>query len=73
MAQKIEVFSAGCAVCQETVEMVRRIVGTSHTIEVLDMERADVVANSFHRVAAGRTTTSQGPVRGWASCGSSCR
>ncbi len=32
MAQKIEVFSAGCAVCQETVEMVRRIAGTSHTI-----------------------------------------
>ena len=44
MAQKIEIFSAGCAVCQETVEMVRRIAGTSHTIEVLDMQRADVVA-----------------------------
>lgn len=46
MAQKIEVFSAGCAVCQETVEMVRRVAGTSHTIEVLDMQRADVVARA---------------------------
>jgi glutaredoxin 3 len=46
MAQKIEVFSAGCAVCRETVEMVRRIAGTSHTIEVLDMHRADVAAKA---------------------------
>jgi glutaredoxin 3 len=46
MAQKIEVFSAGCAVCQETVEMVWRIAGTSHTIEVLDMQRAHVVAKA---------------------------
>jgi glutaredoxin 3 len=45
-AQKIEVFSAGCAVCQETVEMVRRIAGTSHTVEVLDMQRADVAAKA---------------------------
>jgi glutaredoxin 3 len=41
-----EVFSAGCAVCQETVEMVRRIAGTSHTVEVLDTQRADVVAKA---------------------------
>jgi glutaredoxin 3 len=46
MAQKIEVFSAGCAVCQEAVEMVRRIAGTSQAIEVLDMQRADVVAKA---------------------------
>jgi len=28
--------------------MVRRIAGTSHTIEVLDMQSADVVAKAKH-------------------------
>jgi glutaredoxin 3 len=46
MAQKIEVFGAGRAVCQDTVEMVRRIAGASHTVDVLDMHRPDVAAKA---------------------------
>ncbi len=36
--RKIEVFSAGCPVCQETVEMVKRISCTSCEVNVLDMK-----------------------------------
>lgn len=36
--RKIEVFSAGCPACQETVEMVKRISCTSCEVNVLDMK-----------------------------------
>ncbi len=35
--RKIEVFSAGCAVCEETVAMVNRIACPLCEIEVLDV------------------------------------
>ena len=35
--RNIEVFSAGCAACDDTVAMVRRIACSSCEIEVLDM------------------------------------
>ena len=34
--RKIEIFSAGCAACDDTVAMVRRIARSSCGIEVLD-------------------------------------
>ena len=40
--RKIEVFSAGCHVCQETIYMVNRIAGPSCEVSVLDMNKADV-------------------------------
>ena len=48
MAQrkKIEVFSAGCHVCQEAIATVRRIAGTDHDVEVLDMHQAHVAARA---------------------------
>ena len=41
MAQKhkIEIFSAGCATCKETIEMVRKIAGDEHDIEIHDMHK----------------------------------
>jgi glutaredoxin len=36
--RKIEIFSAGCPVCQETVEMVNRISCASCDVNVLDMK-----------------------------------
>jgi hypothetical protein len=47
-AKKIEVFSAGCHVCTEAVELVKRVAGTSHNVEVLDMHHADVAARAEH-------------------------
>ena len=48
MAQrkKIEVFSAGGHTCQEAVATVRRIAGSDHDVEVLDMHQAHVAAQA---------------------------
>lgn len=34
---KIEVFSAGCPACEDTITLINRIAGPSSEIEVLDM------------------------------------
>jgi hypothetical protein len=44
--KKIEIFVAGCSVCAETVEMVQRVAGSSHRVEVLDMTLAEVAARA---------------------------
>jgi len=40
--RKIEVFSAGCATCQETIELVKRLAGSSHALLVHDMNKSDI-------------------------------
>jgi len=44
--RKIEVFSAGCPVCQDTVDMVNRIACPSCEIAILDMNDAQVSARA---------------------------
>lgn len=41
--RKIEVFSAGCPVCDQTIELVHQVACPSCEVEVLDM-RSDGVA-----------------------------
>ena len=40
--RRIEIFSAGCAVCEETIEMVNRVACPSCEISVLDMRDSDI-------------------------------
>jgi len=40
--RKIEVFSAGCPACQETIDLVNRVACPSCEVSVLDMNQADV-------------------------------
>ena len=40
--RKIEIFSAGCPVCEETIELVNRVACPSCEVHILDMNRADV-------------------------------
>ena len=40
--RKIEVFSAGCSVCRETIEMVKRNACQSCEVTVLDMNATHV-------------------------------
>ena len=40
--RKIEVFSAGCPVCDETLKKVQAIACTSCEVEVLDMQKEEV-------------------------------
>ena len=44
--RKIEIFSAGCPACQEAIESVKRLVGSSAEVEVLDMNQQDVAAKA---------------------------
>jgi hypothetical protein len=40
--RRVEVFSAGCSVCQEAVELVHRTACSSCEVSVLDMKDASV-------------------------------
>lgn len=40
--RKIEIFSAGCAVCQETINLVNRLACSSCEVTVLDMKQPAV-------------------------------
>jgi DNA-directed RNA polymerase subunit RPC12/RpoP len=40
--RKVEVFSAGCAVCEETIALINRIACPSCEVEILIMHRSDV-------------------------------
>jgi len=44
--RRIEIFSAGCAACDETVAMVKRLACPSCDVEVLDMHDPAVVAGA---------------------------
>jgi len=46
--RKVEVFSAGCSACHEAVELVKRIAGSSHEIEIVDMHRHEAAARAKH-------------------------
>ena len=40
--RKIEVFSAGCPACEETVQLVNRVACSACEVSVLDMNRPEV-------------------------------
>ena len=43
--KKVEVFSAGCSVCKETIEVVKRLAG-SHEVIVHDMNKSEVASKA---------------------------
>lgn len=44
--KKIEVFSAGCSTCKETIELISRIAGSSHEVVVHDMHKSEVASKA---------------------------
>ena len=40
--RKVEVFSAGCAVCEDTIALINRVACPSCELEILDMHKPDV-------------------------------
>jgi hypothetical protein len=48
MAQKhkIEIFSAGCATCKESIDMVRKIAGPDHEIQIHDMHQEGIATRA---------------------------
>ena len=45
MAKKIEVFSAGCSTCKETIESVKRLAGNQEVV-IHDMHKPEVAASA---------------------------
>jgi hypothetical protein len=48
MAQKhkIEIFSAGCATCKETIDMFRKIAGPDHELQIHDMHQEGIASRA---------------------------
>lgn len=44
--RKIEIFSAGCPACQETIDLVQRIACPSCDVQILDMNDSAVAARA---------------------------
>lgn len=44
MKHKIEIFSAGCKICKDTIEAVRKLAGAEHEVVVHDMHQHDVAS-----------------------------
>ena len=44
--KKIEVFSAGCSTCKETIELVKKLAGSSHELEVHDMNKSEIASKA---------------------------
>jgi len=44
--RQIEIFSAGCPVCQDTIDLVNRMACPSCEISVLDMNNRDVASRA---------------------------
>ncbi len=40
--RKIEIFSAGCAICRKTIKLVKDLAGDSCEVSVLDMHDSNV-------------------------------
>lgn len=44
--RKIEVFSAGCPACQETIDLVNRVACPSCVVSILDMNDGSVASRA---------------------------
>ena len=44
--RQIEVFSAGCPACKETIDVVKRLAGPSHEVVVHDMNKSGGAAKA---------------------------
>ena len=42
----IEIFSAGCLTCKETIDMVKKVAGPEHHVQVHDMQHGDTAARA---------------------------
>ena len=42
MKHKIEIFSAGCKTCKDSIEAVRNLAGSEHEVVVYDMHQEHI-------------------------------
>jgi hypothetical protein len=46
MAKTIEVFSAGCATCKDTIELVKTLAGSEHQVHVRNMQQSETATRA---------------------------
>lgn len=46
--RKIEVFSAGCAICEDTIALINKIACPSCEVEILDTHKPEVSKKAQH-------------------------
>jgi glutaredoxin 3 len=46
MKHKIEIFSAGCKTCKDTIETVKKLAGSEHEVVVHDMHQQEVASRA---------------------------
>ena len=46
MKHKIEIFSAGCKTCKDTVERVKKLAGSEHEVLVHDMHQQEIASQA---------------------------
>jgi len=46
MKHKIEVFSAGCKTCKDTIATVKKLAGSEHEVIVHDMQNEEIAARA---------------------------
>ena len=43
---RIEIYSAGCTTCKETIDMVKRVAGSDHDVHIHEMQHGDTAARA---------------------------
>ncbi len=46
MKHTIEVFSAGCQTCKDTIETVKKLAGSDHKVVVHDMHQQEILSRA---------------------------
>ena len=46
MKHRIEIFSAGCKTCKDTIERVNKLAGSEHEVLVHDMHQQEIAARA---------------------------
>jgi glutaredoxin 3 len=46
MKHTIEIFSAGCPMCRDTINTVRKLAGSAHEVHVRDMQQPETAARA---------------------------
>jgi hypothetical protein len=65
---KIEVFSAGCKVCKDAIEVVHRLAGSEHEVVVHDMHLPEIASRAAqHGVRSLPAVTIDGKLAGCCS------
>ena len=65
MKHKIEVFSAGCKTCMDTIATVKKLAGSEHEVIVHDMQNEEIVTRAAqHGVRRGPAVVLYGKLAG---------